>query len=197
MQTILTQLSGMDVKNLLYTEIDHMGSLLIKQKLGEKKETSIQIIEKLMKNCSDSLNGISLPPYDWVTLAEALMHYMLTAMVLPSQRKINIGGVEISIIIPNAKNIYKNLEQILIIQFCKDSDNSVRNLVEKLKAIQPNKQNIWLVSYLPLDIPVPSNNYVISDSMNVNDTVIFPFSQIIQDVEYYIDQINYSGFKIL
>ncbi len=187
----------MDVKNLLYTEIDHMGSLLIKQKLGEKKENSIQIIEKLMKNCSDSLNGISLPPYDWVTLAEALMHYMLTAMVLPSQRKINIGGVEISIIIPNARNIYKNLEQILIIQFCKDSDNSVRNLVEKLKAIQPNKQNIWLVSYLPLDIPVPSSNYIISDSMNVNDSMIFPFSQIIQDVVYYIDQINYSGFKIL
>jgi len=197
MQTILTQLSGMDLKNLLYTEIDHMSSLLIKQKLGEKKENSIQIIEKLMKNCLDSLNGISLPHSDWVTLAEALMHYMLTAMVLPSQRKINVSGVEISIIIPNARNIYKNLDQILIIQFCKDGDNSIGNLAEKLNAIQPNKQNIWLVSYSPLDIPVPSRNYIISDPINVNDNMTFPFSQIMLDIVYYIDKINYSGFKIL
>lgn len=197
MQSILPKLSRMDIKDLLYAEIDNMGSLLIRQKLVKKKENSEYIIEELMKNCLYSLKGISVSQSDWVSLAEALMHYMLTVMVLPSQRKINVSGVEVSIIIPNARNIYKNLDQILIIQFCKNEDDSVRNLVDKLNTIQPNKQNIWLVSYSLLKIPVPSRNYIISNPMNLNDNISFPFSQIMLDVVHYIDKINYSGFKIL
>lgn len=187
----------MDIKDLLYAEIDNMGSLLIRQKLVKKKENSVYIIEELMKNCLYALKGISISHSDWVSLAEALMHYMLTVMVLPSQRKINVSGVEVSIIIPNARNIYKNLDQILIIQFCKNEDDSVKNLVDKLNTIQPNKQNIWLVSYSLLKIPVTSRNYIISNPMNLNDNISFPFSQIMLDVVHYIDKINYSGFKIL
>jgi hypothetical protein len=186
----------MDLKNLLYAEIEHMGSLLIKQKLKEKNENSKYIIEELMKNCLNSLNGSKLPDANWVSLAEALMHYMLTVMVLPSQRKIIVGDIEVSIIIPNIRNINKNLSQILIIQFC-NNDFSIKKLVKRLKAIQPNEQNVWLVSYLPLDLAVPFRNYVISDPILEKDEMILPFSQIIMDVVYYIDKINYTGFKIL
>ena len=181
---------------MLYTEIEHMGSLFIKQRLREKNENSRYVIEELMNNCLISLNGIRIPDSDWVSLAEALMHYMLTVMVLPSQRKIIVDDIEVSIIIPNARNINKNLDQILIIQFC-NSDNSTKNLVERLKAIQPNKHNVWLVSHSPLGLDMTLRNYVISDPIGVNDEMILPFSQIIMDVVHYIDKINYTGFKIL
>lgn len=196
MQAVLTKLSVMDLKNMLYTEIEHMGSLFIKQRLREKNENSRYVIEELMNNCLVSLNGIRIHDSDWVSLAEALMHYMLTVMVLPSQRKIIVDDIEVSIIIPNARNINKNLDQILIIQFC-NNDNSTKNLVERLKAIQPNKHNVWLVSHSPLGLDMTLRNYVISDPIGVNDEMILPFSQIIMDVVHYIDKINYTGFKIL
>ena len=79
-----------------------------------------------MNNCLISLNGIRITDSDWVSLAEALMHYMLTVMMLPSQRKIMVEDIEVSIIIPNARNINKNLDQILIIQFC-NFDSSIEN----------------------------------------------------------------------
>ena len=186
----------MDLKNLLYAEIEHMGSLSIKQKLREKNENSRHVIEELMSNCLISLNGIRIKDSDWVSLAEALMHYMLTVMMLPSQRKIMVEDIEVSIIIPNARNINKNLDQILIIQFC-NFDSSIENLIERLKAIQPNKQNIWLVSYSPIGLDMTLRNYVISNPIRAKDDMILPFSQIMMDVVYYIDKINYTGFKIL
>ena len=186
----------MDLKNLLYTEIEQMGSVHIKQKLKEKNENSRHIMEELMKNCLNSLNGIKLPDAEWVSLAEALMHFMLTTMMLPSQRKIVLNGIEVSIIIPNARNFVKNLDQILIIQFCKN-DVIIKNLVDKLKTIQPNKQKVWLVSYSPLKLDMPLRNYVISEPICAKDKTILPFAQIMVDIVYYIEKINYSGFKIL
>jgi hypothetical protein len=187
----------MDLKNLLYVEIERMGALNIKQKILNKSENSKFIIEELMKNCMNSLNGNTLSHSEWVSLAEALMHYLLTVMVIPSQRKITINGFEVSLIIPNARDIYKNLDEVLIIQFYLNEDNTIKNMVDKLKSIQPIMKNIWIVSYSYIDMPKPLNNYVISDEVNVNGENVFPFSQIILDVVQYIEKINYSGFKIL
>ena len=89
-----------------------------------------------------------------------------------------------------------NLE-VLIIQFYLNEDNTIKNMVDKLKSIQPIMKNIWIVSYSYIDMPKPINNYVISDEVNLNGENVFPFSQIILDVVQYIDKINYSGFKIL
>lgn len=174
-----------------------MGSLNIKQKLLNKNENSKFIIEELLKNCMNSTNGKTLSNGEWVSLAEALMHYLLTIMVIPSQRKININGLEVGIMIPNARDIYKILEQVIIIQFCLTEDETIKNVVEKLKAIQPLHQNIWIVSYSSIDTLKPLKNYVISNSKTINSDNVYPFSQIMIDIVQHVDRINYSGFKIL
>jgi hypothetical protein len=150
-----------------------------------------------MKNCLNSLDRNTLLDSEWVSIGEALMHYMLTVMVLPSQRKITIDGFELSVVIPDARNIYKNHDQVVIIQFYIDEDNTVKNMVDKLKSIQPIMENIWIVSFLPIDIPNPLKNYVISDRVNVSSETVFPYSIIISDVAQHLEKINYSGFKIL
>jgi hypothetical protein len=187
----------MDLKNLLYAEINSMGSLNIKRKMIEKSENSKYIIEELMKNCLNSLDRNTLFDSEWVSIGEALMHYMLTVMVLPSQRKITMDGFEVSVVIPDARNICKNQDQVVIIQFYIDEDNPLNNIVDKLKSIQPIMENIWIVSYSSIDMPNPLKNYVISDRVNVNGETVFPFSRIILDVVEHLEKIDYSGFKIL
>lgn len=187
----------MDLKNLLYSEIDRMGSSSIKQKLLNKNENSKFIIEELLKNCMNSINNKALSDSEWVSLAEALMHYLLTIMVIPSQRKITINGLEVGIMIPSARDIYKILEQVIIIQFCLTEDETIKNVIEKLNAIQPLQQNIWIVSFSSIDIPKPLRNYVISNSKTIHSDNVFPFSQIMIDIVEHVDRINYSGFKIL
>jgi hypothetical protein len=187
----------MDLKKLLYDEINRMGSLNIKRKIIEQNENSKHIIEELMKNCLNSLDRKTLRDSEWVSIGEALIHYMLTVMVLPSQRKITINGFEVSVVIPNAKNICKNQDQVIIIQFYIDDNNTIKNIVDKLKTIQPLMENIWIVSFTSIDMPNPLKNYVISDRVNVNSETIFPFSRIILDVVQHLERIDYSGFKIL
>lgn len=187
----------MDLKNLLYAQINLMGQLNIREKIIKNNENSKQIIEELMNNCMNSLNGKTLMHSEWVLLAEALMHYLLTVMVIPSRRKITVDGFEVSIIIPNARNIYNNHDQLLIIQFFLNEDSAIKFIVDKLKSIQPILENIWIVSYTCINIPKPINNYVISENLNANEANVIPFSQILLDILKHIDRINYSGFKIL
>lgn len=191
------QFTYMDLKNLLYAEINRMGPLNIKRKIMEKNENSKYVIEEIMKNCLNSFDRNTLLGSEWVSICEALMHYMLTVMVLPSQRKITIDGFEVSVVIPNARNIYKNQDQVIIIQFYIDEGDTIKNIVDKLKSIQPIMENIWIVSYSSIDIPNPLKNYVISDRVNDSSETVFPFSRIILDVAQHIEKINYSGFKIL
>lgn len=186
----------MDVKNLLYTEIDHMGTQNIRRKITENTENSKYIIEQIMKNCFKTLDKINISSYDRISLAEALTHYMLTNMLLPTQRKINFDGFEVSIVIPNARNMIKNLKETLIIQFY-TSENDLKTILDHLVALQPLRQNIWIVSYLPINYSIPIKNYVILYQKNKDNKLVLPFSHLLIDIAEYVQQINYSGFKIL
>ncbi len=187
----------MDLKNLLYAEIERMGAQNIRRKIIENPENSKHIIERLMENCIKSSDIISISPCELVSLAEALTHYMLTNMLLPSQRKIIVDGFELSIVIPNARSMNKKLNETLIVQFYTMNNLHLMSLVDKLITLQPLRQNIWIVSYLPIGNTIPIRNYVILYNKNLNNRLISPFSQLLVDIATYVKQINYSGFRIL
>jgi hypothetical protein len=91
-------------------------------------------------------------------LCEAFLHFLLTTTSLPSQRKIILKDVEIDLVIPDLKSLYKDPKKSLIIKF--DKDSKTLNYINRLQNNIPiYNENIWLVSSTPLDINY--RNYVI------------------------------------
>ncbi|MBM2818996.1 MAG: hypothetical protein HW410_678 [Nitrosarchaeum sp.] len=122
-------------------------------------------------------------------LATGLLHYLLTNALVSSQRKIEYGGIQIDIIIPNLKTLEIDPKKTLIICIPKTIDkNSIEKKLNQLQKIQPIKDNIWLVITKKLDFQ--NKTYVIKKKNG-------SFSKIIYDIAEFINVQGQSKFKIL
>ncbi len=225
------------MKNELYSVLNEFGKENIQIEFQSNINSSIPKIKEILSKTiatiyekkfiidSDS-NNFEKP---LSILCESFLHFLLTTTSLPSQRKIMLNELEIDLVIPDIKTLYKDPKKTLIIIFNKDS--FTREYIKKLDNIQKNKENIWLVSSTPLDINYRNyvlyenkeeyqtlftnnktidenyNNYLIDDKNEINNNNhnnihnlkpnIIPFFNIIVDINRFLKDSKYRGFKFV
>ena len=159
----------MSIKNDLYSVLNDFGKESLQIEFQSNINSSVHKIKEILSktiamryekkdkemnnnyNYNDSEKPLSL-------LCEAFLHYLLTTTLLPSQRKIMLKDVEIDLVIPDLKSLYKDPSKSLIIKF--DKDSKTFDYINRLQNNIPiYKENIWLVSSTPLCINY--RNYVI------------------------------------
>ena len=187
----------MNLKELLYLKIDQLGIDCIKTKIKDNILNSEYIINQLIEECASSRGDQNLSHSDHISLAEGLMHYLLAITITPSQRKININNIEVSILIPGTRDLKNGGDKVIIIQFLKGDEVEYEQTISELLKIQPILDNIWLVSYRPIVTRSPLRNFVIDGGSIGNKELTQPFSKLMIEINDFIDRINYSGFRIL
>ncbi|MGI9011198.1 MAG: hypothetical protein ACR2F1_08435 [Nitrososphaeraceae archaeon] len=156
------------MKNELYSVLNEFGKKNIQIEFQNNINSSIPKIKQILsktiatiyekkENIDSDSNNFEKP---LSILCESFLHFLLTTTSLPSQRKIMLNELEIDLVIPDIKTLYKDPKKTLIIIFHKDSSTS--EYIKKLDNIQKNKENIWLVSSSPLDINY--RNYVLYEN---------------------------------
>ena len=163
----------MDLKDILYQAISEYQEKRILSDIAQGESTDA--ISSIFSQCVSNLDK-----FDWdreadqSTLAEGLIHYLLTIAMIPSQRKINLQSVEIDIAIPDARTLSTNPDEAVIIYFPKTSESkAIIEGLNKLKKVQPRSQNIWLV----IDKPIPADA-----KLYTLDKDQFSFAKIIKDL---------------
>jgi hypothetical protein len=147
-----------------------------------------EIINDILDNCYDKVALMENKEENLGVLATGILHYMLTNAMLTSQRKVEYDGIEIDIIIPDLKTLEKDLKKTLIICIPKTLDkNTIKEKLEQLQTIQPEKQNIWLVLTQDLGF---DKTFVIQKEKS-------SFSNIIYDIAKFVNVQGQSKFKIL
>ncbi len=147
-----------------------------------------EIIDDILDNCYHKVALMKNKEESLGVLATGLLHYMLTNAMLASQRKIEYQGVEIDIVIPDLKTLEKDPKKTLIICMPKTLDkNIIKEKLEQLQKIQPEKQNIWLVLTQDLGF---DKTYVIQKEES-------SFSSIIYDIAQFVNVQGENKFKIL
>ena len=122
------------------------------------------------------------------SFVEGLIHYMLTTALIPSQRKTSLQSVEIDIVVPDVKTLASSPQDAVVISFPKTSElNDIRENVSKLKKIQPNSNNIWVV--LERQVPVDAKVYTLDKDQ-------FTFANIINDLISFSSNKKQSKLKI-
>lgn len=187
----------MDLKELLYSKIDQLGVDYIKTKIKGNIQNSEYIIKRLLEECASSSGVRNLTNSDYLDLAEGLLHYLLAITITPSQRKININNIEVSILVPGARDLRMNTDKVIIIQFLKVDKIEYDQTIMKLLKIQPTLNNIWLVSYCPAVTMVPLKNFVIDSESIRNKDIAQPFSKVLIEINDFLDRTNYTGFRII
>lgn len=225
------------MKNELYSVLNEFGKENIQIEFQNNINSSIPKIKEILsktiatiyekkENIDSDSNNFEKP---LSILCESFLHFLLTTTSLPSQRKIMLNELEIDLVIPDIKTLYKDPKKTLIIIFYKDSSTS--EYIKKLDNIQKNKENIWLVSSTPLDINYRNyvlyenkeeyqtlftnnktidenyNNYLVDDKNEINNNNhnnihnlkpnIIPFFNIIVDINRFLKDTKYRGFKFV
>jgi hypothetical protein len=173
------------IKDILYSAIAKIGKDKIRMEVINEIEMSErrcnEILEESKKRMTNNLDDES-----FANLCEALLHFLLTVSLLPSERKVTWKGAELDLVIPSLKMLNKSPDKTLVIQIIKG--NEVLRKIEDAKSVQPHDANIWTVSAKRLEID--HKNYYVGSNL-------FPYSRIIIDINAFLAHKGERGLKLL
>lgn len=173
-----------DVKGVLYSAINEIGREKIQMDVAADIKMSEKYCSDIVDKCTSSL-GPEADDDMLATLCEALLHFMLIASLLPSERKVGMQGADLDIVIPSTRVLGKSPDRSLVIQVVR---GDLAAKVKQAKSVQPRRENIWLVSAKPLQ--TDHRNYHL-DSGN------FPYAKIISDISAFLLEKGDRGLKLL
>lgn len=172
------------VKDILYEQIDKISEAKIHQYISTKNYSGV--INALLDGCMSRLTHTDDEAVG--TLAESLMHYLLTNALIPSQRKITIMNSEIDIIIPDSRTLLNSPKDALVLHFVKSSNEKTLDAyLEKISKVQPIDNNILLIS------KNATKGKFKTYEIKKNST----FANILNDIDEFISSRPQSKFKIM
>ena len=176
---------GADSKDILYSIIDKIGKEKIQIEVNSEIAISEKRCDEILEECK-KLMGSGMSEESLVDLCEALLHFLLTASLLLSERKVNLKGAELDLVVPSLKMLKKDPDKALVIQIIRGNEELAE--LERTKSMQPYDENIWLVSARKLD--TYHKNYYVGSSL-------FPYSRIIIDINAFLVRKGNHGLKLL
>ena len=187
--------AGERIKQILYLEIENIGKEKIQAKINSSIESSQKYIDKIMSKCITKLTYESNDNDDYnitiATLCEVLLHFMLTICTLPSERKIRVkNDLILDVIIPNLQSLKIKPDKSIIIQVIKDKRMDL-NKTSQLEFLQPNHENIWLISANPLSATKYTTYTVLPNSGLHN------YSNIIIDIDNFLKETGDKSFRFI
>jgi hypothetical protein len=185
-------LNGEEIKQVMYSVIEDIGKEKIQAEITSSIELSQKYIDIITMNCIRKLSFESNDDYDATIalLCEALLHFMLTICTLPSQRKIQVkNDLVLDVIIPSLESLRRKPDKSIIIQIIKDKMDL--NKIPKLEFLQPNKENIWLISARP----VSTTKYTTYSVFPSNG--LYKNSNIIIDIDNFLKETGDKSFRLI
>lgn len=175
----------LELGEILYNVISEYGEQRILSDIVQGE--SAEVIRSIFEQCISKIEKDELKPDTLVTISEGLMHFLLTATMIPSKRKTVFQSVDVDIAVPDTVTLRTSPQDVVVILFPKTEDvNEIRSQIENMKKIQPNLGNIWVVLQNEMQLDVKT--YTLRDSMT--------FSNIINDLIGFTSNKKQSKLKI-
>ena len=173
------------IGNILYSVITEIGKEKIQSDITLNIELSRRYILMILDRCKKIVN---LGNEEYIgSFCEALLHFMLTACTLPSGRKVRIDNINLDIVIPSLHTLRNYPEKAIVIQIVKDSKSITGARQKNITKIQPNANNLWIVTREPLLGDYV--NYTVESGNNKHTTFLRRnFHDIIIDIDAFLEQ---------
>jgi hypothetical protein len=171
-----------EIIDVLYSVISGIGLERIRMDIVTDIKSSETYCKDILSKCVAKLRQ---DDETLVTLSEALLHFMLTVSLLPSERKIITHGVELDIVIPSVKVLNRTPDKSLVIQLMRgDIDQKLSQAI----SVQPHCENIWLIS--ARELQTSYRNYCIRYGE-------LSYACIVCDINTFLSKKGKRGLKLL
>ena len=117
---------------------------------------------------------------------------MLTTSTTPFVRKVRINDTRLDIVIPNIHTLRNFPDKAIVIRIIKEG-GSISKEEQKIKNIQPNHDNLWVVSKEPFQDDYI--NYTVDFGNNMNASMRRSFHDIIVEIDSFLEQIRNRSFR--
>jgi hypothetical protein len=174
-----------DIVDILYSCIDEIGRERIRTEITSDIAASKKFCKEIIGRCRSKL-GPGLDDETLATICEATLHFMLTVSLLPSERKVNVRGMDLDIVIPSQRMLGRQPEKTLVVQVIKKSNDIAK--VRQAESVQPKHANIWTVSAKP--VQTGHKNYHL-------DSEKFSYIDLISDINLFLLDSGVRGLKLL
>ena len=178
------------IGNILHSIINE----IVKEKIQTAITLNVTESREYIQMIIDRLNGlVNLSDENVGSLCEALLHFMLTTRTLPSVRKVTIEKMNLDVVIPNLHTLKDFPEKAIIIQIVKDSQGITEDQQKNITTIQPNVNNIWVVT----KEPISGNyvNYTAECGSGKSTSQRRNFHDIIVDIDAFLEKTNDRSFR--
>lgn len=144
------------------------------------------LISKAVDHCLQEISNINKNQDESLAIfATSILHFLLTNLLIPSQRKVNYSRLDLDIVIPDLKTLQTNPQNCIIIVIPKTTDsNKINTQINRIIEIQPHVDRIWLV--VGKDVDVGFKKYVVGKN----------FHLIIQDIVKTIDLKKHAKLNV-
>src|SRR5437867_12917891 len=170
---------------MLYSAINEIGRERIRMDVASDVGLCEKYCIEIVNKCKSRL-GSETNEETFAMLCEALLHFMLTASLLPSERKVSVHGADLDLVIPSARILTRSSDKSLVIQVIMGNDPAAK--VKQAESVQPKSENIWLISAKPLK--ARHRNYHLGPG-------ILQYSRIISDISAFLSEKGDRGLKLL
>ncbi len=175
----------LELSEILYNAISEYGEQRILSDIVQGESTDV--IRTIFEQCLSKIEESEVKPETPIVVSEGLMHFLLTAAMIPSKRKTAFQSIDIDIAVPDTVTLGTSPQDVIVILFPKTSDiGIIKSHIENMKKIQPNAGNIWVV--LEKEMQLDAKTYTLKDSMT--------FSNIINDLIGFTSNKKQSKLKI-
>jgi len=181
-----------EIVDILYSIISERGKEKIQSDITSDIELSRQHIQMILAQCDKRIQVASDKTIG--SICEALLHFMLTACTLPSDRKVSIDDIDLDIVIPNLHTLKKYPDKAIVIQISKNTGNIMNKQLKDVIKIQPHVKNLWVVSKKPL--LAEHINYVVEPGKNAKPSMQKRnFHDIVVDIDMFLKKTKDRSFR--
>lgn len=171
------------IKDIVYDEISK-NNAEIESAISSRKFAGVT--KSLLAGCLQKIARVGGDTDDvYCTLAEIMLHYLLTNALIPSQRKITVDGTYIDIVIPDARVLTSSPKDALVLCFARSGDG-LAGLLPRTHRVQPVRENVWIIA----------RNAPHTDYRTYEIAGKASFVNLLDDIEEFTSSRTRSGIKI-
>lgn len=119
----------MSAKEAVYAALPADAEVVRAYKEGRLEETAAKVL--------DSCAGL-----DGSEMYTVLLHYLLAITGVPSQRKVEAGGAQIDIVVPDLATLRRRPSAALVVCVCGTAEAESR--ARESAGAQPDPRNVWM-----------------------------------------------------
>jgi hypothetical protein len=179
-----------ELVSVVYDAINEIGKHKIRSGVISNIKIADEYMQRLFNRSSEQFSK-RLDSNSLIAMYEVLLHFMLTACTIPSQRKVKISHLTIDLVIPSLHTLSKSPSDAILVQFIRSEKDmtTIDELLSLLK-LKIEDLNMWLIT--TLDLHVGGTTHVINLSASKNYC-----SHIISDIDTFLKERRDKSFRLV